>query len=130
VVALTFDAGADRGYAAEVLDVLAEIGRPAGFGITGRWAAANPDLVRRLAGDGHLVINHTLDHRSFTGRSDRLGGLAAEQRRRQLEAADEILAALIGHSTRPWYRLPPRRRPSPPRVRRWGSPTRTVGTGS
>jgi peptidoglycan-N-acetylglucosamine deacetylase len=105
-VALTFDAGADRGYAEDILDRLQEENVVASFGITGVWAKANPDLVRRMAADGHLVINHTLDHRSFTGVSDKLGGLSAARRRAELDDADAILTSLLGHSTKPWYRLP------------------------
>jgi peptidoglycan/xylan/chitin deacetylase (PgdA/CDA1 family) len=106
VVALTFDAGADRGYAEDILDTLADAGVPATFGMTGRWAEANPELVARMAADGHMVINHTYDHRSFTGLSDRLGGLSADARRDELLAADAVIAPLIGHTTCPWYRLP------------------------
>jgi peptidoglycan/xylan/chitin deacetylase (PgdA/CDA1 family) len=106
VVALTFDAGADRGYAEDILDVLRAERVLASFGITGQWAKANPDLVRRMAADGHLIVNHSLDHQSFTGTSDRRGGLSAAQRRAELEDADALIAPLIGHSTRPWYRLP------------------------
>jgi peptidoglycan/xylan/chitin deacetylase (PgdA/CDA1 family) len=105
-VALTFDAGADRGYAEDILDILLEQHVTASFGITGQWAKANADLVRRMAADGHLVFNHTLDHRSFTGVSDRLGGLSAARRRAELDDADAIIAPLLGHSTRPFYRLP------------------------
>jgi peptidoglycan/xylan/chitin deacetylase (PgdA/CDA1 family) len=105
-VMLTFDAGADRGYAEDILDTLADEHVVASFGITGNWAKANPDLVRRMASDGHLVFNHTLDHRSFTGTSDSLGGLSAAARRTELDNADAIIAPLIGHSTRPFYRLP------------------------
>jgi peptidoglycan/xylan/chitin deacetylase (PgdA/CDA1 family) len=106
VVALTFDAGADRGYAEDILDLLAAAHAGASFGITGEWAKHNPDLVRRMAAEGHLVINHTLDHRSFTGLSDEGAGLAAARRRAELEQADALIAPLIGHTTRPWYRLP------------------------
>lgn len=105
-VALTFDAGADRGYAEDILDVLQEERVLGSFGITGHWAKANPDLVRRMAADGHLVFNHTLDHRSFTGLSDGLGGLSAAARRTELDEADAIIAPLIGHTTKPFYRLP------------------------
>jgi peptidoglycan/xylan/chitin deacetylase (PgdA/CDA1 family) len=59
-----------------------------------------------MAAEGHLVINHTLDHRSFTGLSDHLGGLSADRRRQELLDADAIIAPLIGHTTCPWYRLP------------------------
>jgi peptidoglycan-N-acetylglucosamine deacetylase len=105
-VALTFDAGADRGYAQDILDLLQQQRIPASFGITGLWARANPDLVKRMAAEGHLIINHTLDHHSFTGVSDQLGGLSAARRRAELEEADAIIAPLVGHSTKPWYRLP------------------------
>jgi peptidoglycan/xylan/chitin deacetylase (PgdA/CDA1 family) len=105
-VVLTFDAGADRGYAEDILDTLADEHVVGSFGITGNWAKANPDLVHRMASDGHLVFNHTLDHRSFTGVSDSLGGLSAARRRAELDEADAIISPLIGHSTRPFYRLP------------------------
>ena len=106
VVALTFDAGADRGYAEDILNVLFDEQVPGTFGLTGRWALSSPDLVERMAAEGHLVINHTFDHRSFTGLSDRLGGLSAEWRRSELLQADAVIAPLIGHTTCPWYRLP------------------------
>jgi peptidoglycan/xylan/chitin deacetylase (PgdA/CDA1 family) len=105
-VALTFDAGADRGYAEDILDLLHDEHLLASFGITGNWAKANPDLVRRMATEGHLVINHSLDHQSFTGLSDQRGGLSPEKRRAELTQADAIIAPLIGHSTKPFYRLP------------------------
>jgi peptidoglycan/xylan/chitin deacetylase (PgdA/CDA1 family) len=105
-VALTFDAGADRGYAEDILDLLRDQHVLGTFGVTGKWAKANPDLVQRMAAEHHLVVNHTYDHRSFTGVSDGLGGQTADQRRTELESADQIIAPLIGHSTRPWYRLP------------------------
>src|SRR5215211_1758394 len=67
VVHLSFDAGADRGYAEAILDTLKAEGVPASFGMTGQWAQANPDLVQRMAAEGHRLINHTWDHRSWTG---------------------------------------------------------------
>lgn len=106
VVALTFDAGADRGYTEDILKTLRDANVAASFSLTGTWARANPDLVRRIAAEGYLVINHTLDHRSLTGVSDTFGGLSAALRRQELDDADAILAPLIGRSTRPWYRLP------------------------
>lgn len=105
-VALTFDAGADRGYAEDILDFLHQEHVSASFGITSNWAKSNPDLVRRMGAEGFLVINHTVDHRSFTGVSDKLGGLTPARRRQELEDADAVISPLLGHSTRPWYRLP------------------------
>jgi peptidoglycan/xylan/chitin deacetylase (PgdA/CDA1 family) len=59
-----------------------------------------------MPADGHLVFNHSLDHRSFTGVSDHRGGLPAMARRTELDEADAIIAPLIGHTTKPFYRLP------------------------
>ena len=106
MVALTFDAGADTGFTAQILDVLDRSAVPATFGITGRWAESNPDLVRRIAAAGHLLMNHTYEHRSFTGVSARPAVLSAADRRADVERADEIITGLTGHSTRPWFRPP------------------------
>ncbi len=106
VVHLSFDAGADRGYAEAILDTLAAEGVPASFGMTGRWAQANPDLVQRMAAEGHQLINHTWDHRSFTGRSDGRGRQSAAQIRDQLERTEALLLELTGQSPKPWVRPP------------------------
>jgi peptidoglycan/xylan/chitin deacetylase (PgdA/CDA1 family) len=106
VVALTFDAGSDAGFAAQILDVLDRSGVRATFGLTGRWAEANADLVRRLAGAGHLVMNHTFEHRSFTGVSARPALVSAADRAADIERADEVIRNLTGRTTRPWFRPP------------------------
>lgn len=105
-IALTFDAGADRGYAAHILRTLESNHVLASFGMTGRWAEANPDLVRRMARDGDAFINHTYDHRSFTGRSDHTAGLDAVQRSLEITRTDQVVRRLTGRSTRPFFRPP------------------------
>lgn len=106
VVALTFDAGSDCGYAARILDILAAEGIKATFGMTGRWAEANPDLVRRMVDEGHLLLNHTYDHRSFTGFSTGSAALSTAERRDELARADQAVAAITGASMAPWFRPP------------------------
>ncbi|MCC6176317.1 MAG: polysaccharide deacetylase family protein [Chloroflexi bacterium] len=105
-VALTFDAGADRGYAELILDILREQQVPASFGMTGIWAEKNPDLVRRIVDDGHELINHTWDHGSFTGFSPRTPTLGPAERRDQLDRTNELVVGLTGTSTRPYFRPP------------------------
>jgi peptidoglycan/xylan/chitin deacetylase (PgdA/CDA1 family) len=105
-VAFSFDAGSDAGHAREILDVLDRHGITASFGLCGTWARANPQLVRDIATGGHHVINHTDEHRSFTGYSTGTPPLPAGERREALERADATLAPLLGHSTRPWFRPP------------------------
>lgn len=106
VVALTFDAGADTGYASTILDVLRNEDVHASFGMTGRWAEANPALVRRMAGEGHELINHTYDHVSFTGLSSGTEPLTQQERWDELDRTEEIVAGLTGVSTKPYFRPP------------------------
>jgi peptidoglycan-N-acetylglucosamine deacetylase len=65
VAALTFDDGPDVEHTPQVLDILAREGVTATFFLIGRRAAAAPDLVRRIAREGHDVGNHTWSHRSL-----------------------------------------------------------------
>jgi len=105
-VALTFDAGADRGYAELILDILRDSGVPATFGMTGLWAEKNPDLVVRMAVEGHQLMNHTWSHRSFTGFSPQTRALGPGERRVEIERTEELLGGLTGHSVRPYWRPP------------------------
>jgi peptidoglycan/xylan/chitin deacetylase (PgdA/CDA1 family) len=105
-VALTFDAGSDTGFAAQILDTLAANGIKATFGMTGRWAEQNPDLVRRMAREGHVIMNHTYDHRSFTGSSPGTAPLTQAERWDELDRAESIVRDLTGATTKPWFRPP------------------------
>jgi peptidoglycan/xylan/chitin deacetylase (PgdA/CDA1 family) len=105
-VALTFDAGSDTGYAAEILDLLAAKGVRATFGMTGKWAEANPALVRRMVTEGHQLVNHTYDHASFTGFSTGTAPLSRAQRTDELERAEQAMQAAAGVTARPWFRPP------------------------
>ena len=108
-IALTFDGGADRGNAVAILDLLAAYGVHGSFGITGEWATENPDLVARMAAEGHQIINHTWSHDSFTGYSTGEGtGLVDPQARIvELARTNEVIAdATGGYDTRPWFRPP------------------------
>jgi chitooligosaccharide deacetylase len=62
-VALTFDDGPDPAFTPAVLDVLAHFGATATFFVVGRNALAHPGLVARAVAEGHVVANHTHDHR-------------------------------------------------------------------
>ncbi len=107
VVALTFDAGSDTGYTRQILDTLAARGVKASFGITGRWAEANPSLMRRIVREGHTVINHTYTHRSFTTGYPYLNRpLTYEERTRELWKTQSAVARLTGGTTKPYFRPP------------------------
>ena len=105
-VALTFDAGADRGYAPLILRTLERNHVRASFGMTGRWARANADLVRRMLRDRDQLINHTYDHRSFTGFSTHTAPLTEVQRAWEIQQTDRVVYSMAHHSTKPYFRPP------------------------
>ena len=84
-VAFSFDAGSDAGYTAQILDTLKTNGIRVSFGMTGRWAEQNPDLLQRIVNEGHELINHTYDHASFTGGSTGQPALTQAERRDELD---------------------------------------------
>jgi len=104
--ALSFDAGADPGFTSQILDTLKANGITASFSITGRWAEQNPDLVRRIAREGHQLMNHSYDHPSFTGLSTGQPPLNRTQRWEQLDRTDAVIEGLTGQSTQPYFRPP------------------------
>ena len=62
VLYLTFDAGYENGYTAQILDILKKHQVPAAFFLVGNYLEKNPDLVRRMVAEGHTVGNHTMHH--------------------------------------------------------------------
>ena len=62
VIYLTFDAGYENGCTARILDILKKHDVPAAFFLAGNYIEKNPDLVCRMAQDGHIVGNHTMHH--------------------------------------------------------------------
>ena len=62
VVALTFDDGPDPIRTNALLDVLRDLNAPATFFVVGREVRRHPDVVRRIAAEGHELGNHTFNH--------------------------------------------------------------------
>ena len=54
-VYLTFDEGYEAGYTPKILDVLKENNVPATFFITAHFVNTQPDLVKRMIDEGHIV---------------------------------------------------------------------------
>lgn len=63
---LTFDAGYDNGELPKILDILSEKKVLASFFITGDFIKRFPELVIRMAHEGHAICNHTYNHANIT----------------------------------------------------------------
>ena len=89
VVALTFDDGPDPVTTPQILEVLASRGAKATFFVLGALAARHPDLIRRIASEGHVVAGHTWNHA-------RLPGMGEAAFRAEVLATNALLASLTG----------------------------------
>ena len=66
VIYLTFDAGYENGNIEKILDVMKKEEVTGAFFILSNLIKKNPDLVKRMAQEGHLVCNHTSNHKDMT----------------------------------------------------------------
>jgi peptidoglycan/xylan/chitin deacetylase (PgdA/CDA1 family) len=69
-IALTFDDGPQDGVTDRYLDLLGERGLRATFFVVGREAEGCPELVERMANEGHEVANHGYRHVDHLVRAD------------------------------------------------------------
>ena len=64
-IELTFDQGYENGYTEKILDTLKEKNVRATFFLVGDYAEKNPELIKRMIEDGHILGNHTQSHPSM-----------------------------------------------------------------
>ncbi len=69
-VYLTFDEGYEAGYTSKLLDILKENDVKAAFFITGHYFNTQSQLVERMIQEGHIVGNHTVNHKSMPDLDD------------------------------------------------------------
>lgn len=69
-VYLTFDCGYEAGYTESILDVLEKNDVKATFFITAHYLNTASDIVKRMIEDGHIVGNHTVNHKCLPNLND------------------------------------------------------------
>lgn len=98
-IALTFDDGPHPEYTPRLLDELQRLDIVATFFVVGEAAAKNPELVRRMAAEGHAVGTH-----SYTHSEPRL--TSSNQLRDEVRRSIELCTNLMG--TAPTLFRPPK----------------------
>ncbi|KMZ40307.1 MULTISPECIES: delta-lactam-biosynthetic de-N-acetylase [Bacillales] len=63
---LTFDNGYENGFTPKILDTLLAKKVPAIFFVTGHFVKEQPELLKRMAKEGHLIGNHSWSHPDMT----------------------------------------------------------------
>ncbi len=69
-VYLTFDEGYEAGYTERILQVLKENDVKATFFITAHYVNTQEDIVKEMINDGHMIGNHTVNHKSMPDLTD------------------------------------------------------------
>jgi peptidoglycan-N-acetylmuramic acid deacetylase len=96
---LTFDNGYENGYTIKVLDVLNQIKVPAAFFVTGHYVKDQPELVKRMVREGHIIGNHSWSHPDMSQISDiRL--------KTELEKLKDEVSKVTGQKEMPFTRPP------------------------
>ncbi len=67
---LTFDEGYEAGYTKQILETLKENNVKATFFITAHYLNTQPELVKQMIDEGHIVGNHTVNHKSMPDLTD------------------------------------------------------------
>ncbi|MDD2960256.1 MAG: polysaccharide deacetylase family protein [Lachnospiraceae bacterium] len=97
-VALTFDDGPHPVYTKLLLDGLKERGVKATFFVLGENIEGNQDLLQRMAGEGHLIGNHTYSHR-------KLCDMCQEEAVNEIMKTSSLVKGAVGEGTE--YIRPP-----------------------
>ena len=100
VLSLTFDCGYENGYTEPILDALKKHNAPAAFFVVGHMIESAPDIIRRMAEEGHIVGNHTYHHPDMSAiRDDTVF-------RQELESLEALYQETTGREMLKYYRPP------------------------
>ena len=69
-VYLTFDEGYEAGYTKQILETLKNNNVQATFFITAHYINSQPELVQKMIDEGHIIGNHTVNHKSMPDLTD------------------------------------------------------------
>ena len=97
-IALTLDDGPSTAWTPTLLDGLKERGVKATFFLIGENADKNPEIVKRMAEEGHLIGNHTYHHVELTKVSE-------NEARLELADTSAVIVRITGKE--PEYMRPP-----------------------
>lgn len=92
LAALTFDDAPDALFGPLLLDILAGYNVKATFFCLGTCVEQNPDIVQRIAQEGHIIGNHSYDHADLTT-------LTPDQVREEVTRAEVAIQQVTGLRT-------------------------------
>ncbi|BDF33005.1 delta-lactam-biosynthetic de-N-acetylase [Lachnospiraceae bacterium] len=100
VIYLTFDCGYENGNTAPILDALKKHKVPAAFFVVGNFLSENPNLIKRMNDEGHIVGNHTYTHPDMSKISTK------EAFSEELGKVETLYKDITGEEMTKYYRPP------------------------
>lgn len=97
---LTFDAGYENGNTAPILDALKKHDAKATFFVVGHYMETAPELVKRMAEEGHTVGNHTWHHYDIKKNEDETVFL------KEMKSVEDKYREITGQEMTKYYRPP------------------------
>ncbi|MGL5692683.1 MAG: delta-lactam-biosynthetic de-N-acetylase [Peptostreptococcaceae bacterium] len=101
VLYLTFDEGYENGQTPKILDTLKEKNVKAVFFVTYPFVQSNPDLVKRMTDEGHIVASHSKNHLSMPTLASDSNEFAEE-----FKAVEEEYTKVTGKELTKFFRPP------------------------
>ena len=100
VMYLTFDAGYENGCTEKILDTLKKHKVHAAFFLVGNYIESEPELVKRMVSEGHIVGNHTYSHPDMSAIS------SEESFRKELDSLEKLYKEITDREMLKIYRPP------------------------
>ena len=97
---LTFDVGYENGNTDKILSVLEKHKIPAAFFVVGTFLDSNPELVKKMVEQGHIVGNHTHHHKNMSQLS------TMETFKPELDYVEQRYEEITGKPLDKFYRPP------------------------
>ncbi len=99
VIYLTFDAGYENGNISKILDVLKSENVGAAFFVLKHLIQKNPELILRMEQEGHIVGNHTSNHKDISS-------IDKETVKAEIENLELLYKNLTGKEMKKYFRPP------------------------
>lgn len=97
---ITFDAGFENGNTERILNALKKHGVKATFFLVGNYFETQPELVKRMAEEGHTIGNHTYSHPDMS----KIGDIQSFQT--ELQKNEALYRDILGSEMPKLYRPP------------------------
>ncbi|MFI3209553.1 MAG: delta-lactam-biosynthetic de-N-acetylase [Peptostreptococcaceae bacterium] len=100
VIYLTFDAGYENGTTNSILDTLKKHDVSGNFFVVRKYIEDNPEIIKRMVDEGHLVCNHSKNHVSMASIND------VEQFKEELLSVEKTFKEITGKEMPKYFRPP------------------------